>query len=504
MSAPARPPAAAIPRKARTNDHGDGRPGCSGPRSSAPRSTKSSVGGPAAGSGAGSGGVSGSTRGSYRGGRPGTGAVDAPDPAGVAGSLPADARSSSCPPTTRPRTSRAVLVRRAAVPEAYVLVVDDGSPDGTADMAEKLGGEHGRSTVVRRPGSRAGSAYRAGFRIGLERGYDVIVEMDSDLPHDPAMLPALIHAVERGADLAIGSRYVPGGRTPGWKWSRRAISQGGNLYAGWCSASTCATPPPASGPTAATRSRSSTLDEVRADGYGFQIEMAYRVTRNGGRIVEVPIEFRDRDARRRRRCRAASSSRRSSSSRGGGCATGSGASPGRGPRPTSVVDPGGVASRARGRLRAHWSRAPRACWWCGTGGGAGHRLEHARWGHRRRGHVGARRAHRGEVEEETGLHGARPGRVRCTRSGPWRSISGWRCGRGVPRVEFEGELRVDDPDGIVVDAAFVPVAGAWLLAARLPVGTRAAHRLARRAVGARRKRRGGIDYDVTARHDDSR
>ena len=77
-----------------------------------------------------------------------------------------------------------------------------------------------------------GAAYRAGFSYGLDHGYDILIEMDSDLQHDPAMLPALIHAVDDGADLAIGSRYVPGGKVPGWKLSRRVISQAGNLYAG--------------------------------------------------------------------------------------------------------------------------------------------------------------------------------------------------------------------------------------------------------------------------------
>ena len=121
---------------------------------------------------------------------------------------------------------------RTHTPAADVLVVDDGSPDGTADLAEKWGAEHGAVDVLRRTEkSGLGSAYRAGFTWGLEHGFEILIEMDSDLQHDPAMLPALIHAVEDGADLAIGSRYVPGGALPGWKWSRRFISQGGNIYA---------------------------------------------------------------------------------------------------------------------------------------------------------------------------------------------------------------------------------------------------------------------------------
>lgn len=184
---------------------------------------------------------------------------------------------------------------REHVPEADVLVVDDGSPDGTADLAEKWGAEHGGVSVLRRPGKAGlGSAYRAGFRQGLEQGYDVLVEMDSDLQHDPAALPHLIHAVEQGAWLAIGSRYVPGGQVPNWKRSRRLISQGGNLYAA------AVLGLPVKDATAGFRAyaaealRAINLDIVRADGYGFQVEMAYLVHRRGGAIAEVPITFRDR------------------------------------------------------------------------------------------------------------------------------------------------------------------------------------------------------------------
>jgi len=120
----------------------------------------------------------------------------------------------------------------AAVPDAYVLVVDDSSPDGTGDLAEKvaeeLGGEDGLRLVevMRRPSkSGLGSAYREGFRYGLINGFDVMVEMDSDLSHDPAALPSLLRAVDDGADLAIGSRYIPGGSIPDWSWHRRALSR---------------------------------------------------------------------------------------------------------------------------------------------------------------------------------------------------------------------------------------------------------------------------------------
>jgi dolichol-phosphate mannosyltransferase len=184
---------------------------------------------------------------------------------------------------------------RGATPSSDVLVVDDGSPDGTADLAEKWGAENGGVQVLRREGkSGLGSAYRAGFARGLASGYEILIEMDSDLQHDPAMLPVLIHAVEDGADLAIGSRYVPGGAMPAWKFSRRMISQVGNLYAG------IALGMAVRDATAGFRAyrdsalRAIDLPDIKADGYGFQIEMAYSVKRNGGRIVEVPITFGER------------------------------------------------------------------------------------------------------------------------------------------------------------------------------------------------------------------
>ncbi len=184
---------------------------------------------------------------------------------------------------------------REAVPEADVLVVDDGSPDGTGDIAEKWGSEHGGLQVLRRSEkSGLGSAYRAGFANGLAHGYDILVEMDSDLQHDPAMLPALIHAVDDGADLAIGSRYVPGGAVPGWKLSRRLISQAGNLYAGIVLGMHVRDATAGFRAYSAGAIASIDLERVKADGYGFQIEMAYAVSRRGGRIVEVPITFGER------------------------------------------------------------------------------------------------------------------------------------------------------------------------------------------------------------------
>jgi len=184
---------------------------------------------------------------------------------------------------------------RVAVPSADILVIDDSSPDDTAGVAKVVGYELGAVDVMVRPEkSGLGSAYRLGFTEGLARGYDVLVEMDSDLSHDAAALPALLRAVEDGADLAIGSRYVPGGCIPDWPWPRRALSRYGNRYAAAVLGLEVADS--TSGYRAYRAEAVSGIDlhSVRADGYGFQIEMAYRVARNRGRIVELPIRFLDR------------------------------------------------------------------------------------------------------------------------------------------------------------------------------------------------------------------
>ena len=185
---------------------------------------------------------------------------------------------------------------RAAVPTADILVIDDSSPDGTADIAKTVGYELGGVEVLVRPAKAGlGSAYRVGFRHGHLHGYDAMVEMDSDLSHDPGSLPALLQAVETGADLAIGSRYVPGGSIPSqWPVYRRALSRWGNRYA-----ATALNLPIADATSGFRAYRAAALaaidlDQVRADGYGFQVEMAYLLDRAGRTVVEVPIEFSDR------------------------------------------------------------------------------------------------------------------------------------------------------------------------------------------------------------------
>ncbi len=200
-------------------------------------------------------------------------------------------------PTYQEAANVAVVLRRirAAAPAASVLVVDDGSPDGTAAIAQAVADELGHIEVLRRGGkSGLGSAYRDGFRWGLERGWEVIIEMDADFSHDPADLPRLIAAVEDGADLAIGARYIPGGSIPRWSWHRRLLSRQGNRYAAW--ALGLAISDATSGFRAYRASILAKVDlaAVRADGYGFQVEMAYQVAGLGGVVVELPIRFSDR------------------------------------------------------------------------------------------------------------------------------------------------------------------------------------------------------------------
>jgi dolichol-phosphate mannosyltransferase len=184
---------------------------------------------------------------------------------------------------------------RAALPDATVLVVDDGSPDGTADAAEILGKELGNIEVMRRAGkSGLGSAYRAGFRWGLDRGFDACIEMDADLSHEPEALPSLVAPLSEGTEVVIGSRYIPGGVIPNWAWYRRLLSRGGNVYASTVLGLGVADATAGFRAYAAPVLQRIDLDEVRAEGYGFQIEMTYAARRAGASILEVPIRFVDR------------------------------------------------------------------------------------------------------------------------------------------------------------------------------------------------------------------
>ena len=184
---------------------------------------------------------------------------------------------------------------RTAVPDAHVLVVDDNSPDGTADLAAAAGAELGQVDVMRRAEKGGlGPAYRAGFAWGLERGFDVLVEMDADLSHDPEALPDLLAAVADGADLAIGSRYVEGGAVPGWPRHRLAISRLGNTYVHLALGIRLRDATAGYRAYTADALRSLDLAHITTYGYGFQVEMAYSLIRSGHTVVEVPITFRDR------------------------------------------------------------------------------------------------------------------------------------------------------------------------------------------------------------------
>jgi dolichol-phosphate mannosyltransferase len=178
--------------------------------------------------------------------------------------------------------------------EHRILVVDDGSPDGTGAIADRLAAEHPEVEVLHRPGKGGlGPAYLAGFAHALAGGAELVLEMDSDFSHDPADLPRLI-AAAADADLVLGSRYVRGGGVTDWGLLRRLVSRGGSAYA----RIVLGVPvKDLTGGFKCFRRRvleSLDLDGVHANGYAFQIEVTYRAARAGFRIAEVPIVFRDR------------------------------------------------------------------------------------------------------------------------------------------------------------------------------------------------------------------
>ena len=184
---------------------------------------------------------------------------------------------------------------RTSAPEADVLVVDDSSPDGTADLAKQTADEEGQiETLVQPEKSGLGVAYRAGFAHGFAGDYEVIVQMDADFSHDPAMLPELLRQIGAGADVVIGSRYVAGGGISNWPTMRRVLSRGGNLYASTLLG--LGIRDATSGFRAYRASVLKVIDAgtTRATGYGCQVELAYRAHCLGARMVEVPITFNDR------------------------------------------------------------------------------------------------------------------------------------------------------------------------------------------------------------------
>jgi dolichol-phosphate mannosyltransferase len=184
---------------------------------------------------------------------------------------------------------------RDAAPHADVLVVDDSSPDGTADVAKSTNDDLGQIDVLSQPEKGGlGVAYRAGFARAFAEGYEVIVQMDADLSHPPEKLPELLACIEEGADVSIGSRYVKGGSTPHWPKRRRLLSRIGNRY------SSTVLGLGVDDVTAGFRAyRASVLKAIdasgtKATGYGFQVELAYLSHKRGATIVEVPITFMDR------------------------------------------------------------------------------------------------------------------------------------------------------------------------------------------------------------------
>jgi dolichol-phosphate mannosyltransferase len=192
---------------------------------------------------------------------------------------------------------RLVGAARAKLPrDAQVLIVDDNSPDGTGEIAERLASEDEAIRVLHRKRKEGlGPAYVAGFREALGGGAGLVIEMDADFSHEPAYLPRLLAAVER-ADVAIGSRYVAGGGVSDWGALRRAISRGGSAYARI--ALGVGVRDLTGGFKCFRREvlEAIDLDAVRSRGYAFQVEMTYRAIELGFDVVEVPIVFRDREA----------------------------------------------------------------------------------------------------------------------------------------------------------------------------------------------------------------
>ena len=183
----------------------------------------------------------------------------------------------------------------ASVPEASVLVVDDGSPDGTGKLVETAAEADQRIHLLTGSGKQGlGRAYLNGFRWGLDHGYEYFVEMDADFSHDPGSIPDLLSAAGT-ADVAVGSRYVAGGSVEGWSKSRHALSRGGNAYArlvlGFGVRDSTA------GFRCYRRAvlEAIELGDVRSSGYAFQIDMTYRAWKLGFQVTEVPITFRERE-----------------------------------------------------------------------------------------------------------------------------------------------------------------------------------------------------------------
>lgn len=184
---------------------------------------------------------------------------------------------------------------RASVPESDVLIVDDQSPDGTGDMADKLAQEDPQIHVMHRKGKGGlGGAYIAGFKWGLDRDYDILIELDADGSHQPEQLPTLISQIDR-ADLVIGSRWVPGGKVVNWPAHRQTISRLGSFYSRTLLGLKVRDITAGYRVFRASTLRKIDLDLIQSVGYGFQVDMTFRVAKLGLTIVEVPIAFIERE-----------------------------------------------------------------------------------------------------------------------------------------------------------------------------------------------------------------
>lgn len=195
------------------------------------------------------------------------------------------------------RAADAALATAPALKSHTILVVDDESPDGTGEIVERLATELPSLQILHRTERNGlGAAYLAGFDVALAGGADLVLQMDSDLSHDPADLPRLVEAAAGGADVAIGSRYVPGGSVTDWSLLRRIISRGGSCYA------RLVLGVPVNDLTGGFKCfraevlRAIDLSDIHSKGYSFQVELTFRAVRRGFRVQEVPIVFRDRVA----------------------------------------------------------------------------------------------------------------------------------------------------------------------------------------------------------------
>jgi dolichol-phosphate mannosyltransferase len=202
-----------------------------------------------------------------------------------------------CLPTYNERENLEAMLRALEPLGVHVLVVDDNSPDGTGEIADRLAGELDFVSVLHRERKEGlGPAYLAGFRRALADGAELVLELDCDFSHDPSDIPRLVAACESGADLALGSRYVAGGGTENWGLGRRIVSWGGSFYA---RALLGVGVRDLTGGFKCYRRRvleTIDLDAIDSKGYAFQIETTYRTLRKGFRVVEVPINFVDRTA----------------------------------------------------------------------------------------------------------------------------------------------------------------------------------------------------------------